>query len=127
VGLYSAAYKTLLLEAMRSGASVPAITHVQLHTGSPGASGTANIATGSGATRQAVSWAAESGGIIVASTSVVWSVVAGTYTHVSFWTALTGGTFCASDDFPSPMVYGGSGSLPLASLALDLNAAASAA
>lgn len=126
MGLYSAAYKTAVLTAMSTGAAIPAITHIQLHTGSPGPSGTANIATGSGATRQALTWGAESGGELAVTVNPAWSVVAGTYTHVSFWTAPTGGTFAASDDLPTPQTYAAPATLTLTSVTLDLNAAASA-
>lgn len=122
MGNYSQAAKHIKLAAL-----VAAATHVQLHTGSPGAAGGANIATGSGATRQPLSWGTPSGGQVVTSAGFSWSVVAGTYTHISLWTALTGGTFLGSDDLPVPQVFSGAGTLPVASLTLDDNATADAA
>jgi hypothetical protein len=121
VGLYSGSSKNLMLDALAA-----TITHVQLHTGPPGASGTANVATGGGATRQAVSWAASSSGTVTTSGGVTWSVPAGSYSYVSFWTALSGGTFRGSDDLPATQTLAGAGTVSVSSITLDLNATADA-
>lgn len=121
MGNYSQAAKHVKLAALAAVA-----THVQLHTGSPGAAGTSNVATSTGATRQALSWGSPSGGQVITSAGFSWSVVAGTYTHISFWDAPTGGTFLGSDDLPVAQVYAGPGILPVASLTLDDNATADA-
>lgn len=77
--------------------------YVQLHTGAPGAAGTANVS--STTTREAVTWGSASGGVITASNSPAWPSWAGTanevVTDISFWSGPTGGTF--------------EGSMPLAS------------
>jgi hypothetical protein len=76
----------------------PAAFCVKLHTGDPGASGTANAAGNT--TRVAVTCSAASGGSITNSADVVWTSVstAETYSHVSFWSATSAGTFLGSDD-----------------------------
>lgn len=68
-------------------------TYVQLHTGDPGASGTANVAS---TTRQAVTFAAASAGSKALSSSSSWTNWADgsvTITHISVWTADSAGTF----------------------------------
>ena len=70
-----------------------AITHMQLHSGDPGASGTSNVTS---AERQAVSWAAAtSDGDFGLSAPVNFTGVAasGAATYVSLWSASSGGTW----------------------------------
>lgn len=77
--------------------SDPAAFYVKLHTGDPGAAGTANAATET--TRKLATFAAASGGVANTSADMVWTSVAGTETisYVSFWSAVTSGTFLGSD------------------------------
>lgn len=71
---------------------------IQLHVGDPGAAGTANVAGND--TRKAVSWAAASGGVLSSNADVDWSEAevdtTEDYTHVSFWTLASAGTFGGS-------------------------------
>ena len=69
---------------------------IKLHVGDPGASGTANAATET--TRKQATWSAASAAAKTTSADLVWTGVAGTedYTHVSMWTASTGGSFGGS-------------------------------
>ncbi|MEU8756216.1 hypothetical protein AB0C88_37590 [Streptomyces chartreusis] len=69
---------------------------IKLHVGDPGASGTGNAATET--TRKQATWASASGAAKSTSADLAWTNVAGTedYTHVSMWTASTGGTFGGS-------------------------------
>lgn len=69
---------------------------VKLHTGDPGAAGTANPA--SNTTRQQASFAAASSGAVSNDTAITWTSVpaAEDYTHATLWTASTAGTFLAS-------------------------------
>lgn len=72
-------------------------TYVQFHVGDPGAAGTANVSAVT--TRQSVSFAAASGGSKAATGSPVAAYTATsteTCTHVSFWSAITAGTFKCS-------------------------------
>lgn len=59
-----------------------------LHTGDPGAGGTANEATGGGYTRQTTTWGTAVGGVITGS-QLVFTVAAGTYTHMCRWNGST--------------------------------------
>lgn len=69
--------------------------YIKLHTGDPGSAGTANPS--SVTTREAVTWAAASGGSIATSDAPEWSSWGGTspetITDISFWDMATGGTF----------------------------------
>lgn len=68
---------------------------VQLHTGDPGAAGTANVS--STTTRSAINFAAASGGSQTNSNTPSWATWAGTngevVTHISVWGASSAGTF----------------------------------
>lgn len=67
-----------------------AITHMQLHSGAPGAAGTANVTT---ALRVAVNGTVDADGDITWSNVAFTGVVAnGAATHISLWSAATGGT-----------------------------------
>ncbi len=70
---------------------------VKLHTGDPGAAGTAHAATET--TRQQATFASASGGVANTSGDMVWTSVAGTetYSHISLWNDATAGSFMGSD------------------------------
>lgn len=72
-----------------------ASTYVQLHTGTPGAAGTASIS--SVTTREQVTWTAASGGVLAESNTPTWSSWAGSngevVTDISIWSAASSGTF----------------------------------
>jgi hypothetical protein len=74
--------------------SAPAGSYVQLHTGDPGANGTANAVA---IARFQLTWALASGGIkAITATLPSWANwAAGTQviTHLSFWDAASNGTF----------------------------------
>jgi hypothetical protein len=78
--------------------TAPTAFWVKLHTGDPGSAGTANAATET--TRKQASFAAASGGAITTDAALTWTNVSTTetYSHISFWTASTAGTFLGSDD-----------------------------
>lgn len=95
MGALSTAGANALLDAFVQNVAI----YVKLHTGDPGAAGTSNAATET--TRQVVaSWAAASSGSVATDADVVWTNLAATesITHVSFWSASSGGTFYGSDD-----------------------------
>jgi hypothetical protein len=78
-------------------AANPAV-YVQLHTGAPGAAGTANVAAET--TRKAVTFGtAASAGAISSTAACEWpSLATGeTLSHVSYWTASSGGTFLGDE------------------------------
>jgi len=89
-----------LLDAICNAADYTAPTgfYVKLHTGDPGAAGTSNAATET--TRQSAAMDAASGGTITSGSDVTWTNVSTseTYSHVSFWSAASSGTFLGSDD-----------------------------
>lgn len=86
----------------RTTYTAQAAYYVKLHLGDPGGAGTSNAATET--TRQAVTFGnAASSGTISNTAAVEWTNVSTTetYTHVSFWTASSAGTFLGSDDLSS--------------------------
>lgn len=67
-----------------------AVTHMQLHSGAPGAAGTSNVTT---AARVAVNGAVDGDGDITWTNAAFTGVAAnGPCTHISLWSASTGGT-----------------------------------
>lgn len=76
--------------------------YVKLHLGDPGAAGTSNAAANT--TRQQATFGSAAASGAITNTAVVeWTNVPNTetYTHVSFWSASSGGTFKGSDDLSS--------------------------
>lgn len=82
--------------------TAPTAFWVKLHLGDPGAAGAGNPAANT--TRQQAAFAAASGGSGATNAALTWTSVpnAETYTHVSFWTASSAGTFLGSDDLATP-------------------------
>jgi hypothetical protein len=89
-GLSAAAANTLL------DSLLTAYPWAKLHVGAPGANGTANPATET--TRKQPTFAAAANASKTTTADTVWPNVAGTedYTHISFWSASTGGNFGCS-------------------------------
>lgn len=103
-GLAAAIAQSMLNALCRNVAwTPPPGFFLKLHTADPGAAG-ATAAFGD-ATRQAGTFsAAATDGTITTSADTNWTNVtaAGTVTHVSFWSAVTGGSFLGSDDLAVP-------------------------
>ena len=80
---------------------------VKLHTGDPGAAGTSNAATET--TRKQATFGAASSAAMTTTGDLTWTSVAGSedYTHVSLWTASSGGTFGASGTVTANAVTAG--------------------
>lgn len=81
----------------------------QLHVGAPGAAGTANPAGNT--TRQGTgAFAAPSGGSTTNSNPINWTSVSTseTYSHVSLWSAASGGTFIGSGSITASAITAGS-------------------
>ena len=95
---------------------------VQLHTGAPGASGTANVS--STTTRQAVTWGSASGGSVSASNQPAWNSWAGTNgevdTDVSFWSAASSGTFGFSGQLSPSVTMNTGDSLTLTAITVSI-------
>lgn len=86
----------------RATAYANAAVYAQLHTGAPGSAGTSNVAGNN--TRIQVTFGTGAASRLISNTvAVSWTAVPNTetYTHVSFWSASTSGTFLGSDDLPS--------------------------
>lgn len=71
----------------------PATLFIQLHTGAPGAAGTANVA--SNTLRKAIAFNAASGGVAVSTADVTWIAVPATetYTFFSLFDSLSSGSY----------------------------------
>jgi hypothetical protein len=103
MGAFSDAVKNKMLDAVtgRATYTAEAAVFVQLHVGSPGAAGTANVAGHT--TRVAATFgSAPSAGSISNTVAVSFTslTTAETQTHVSLWSASSGGTFLGADDLP---------------------------
>lgn len=100
-GLATVATANAMLNGLRAGGAAfgpPAGTYAQIHTGDPGAAGTSNVSVGS-TTRSALAQSAASSGAIAESGTAPSFVNGGTsetLTHISVWSAATGGTFLYS-------------------------------
>ena len=98
---------------------------LKLHTGDPGAAGTSNAAGNT--TRKQAPFSAASGGAVTNSAAVEWTNVntAEDYTHVSGWTAESGGTFGWSGVITAnAMQVGDTFRLPAGDVDLSLSTAA---
>jgi len=93
-----------------------------MHTGAPGASGTANVS--SVTTREAVPWGSASGGSVAPSTEPQLTNWAGTapetVTGLSFWSASTSGTFGFSMPLDSSVTMHVDDSLTLTSIEISI-------
>lgn len=94
----------------------------QIHTGDPGASGTANVS--SVTTRPSVSWSAASAGSKAMSGTVSWTSWAGTspetVTDVSDWSASSAGTFYFSVQLTASKTVQTGDTLTLSTLSVSL-------
>ncbi len=96
--------------------------YVQLHTGAPGANGTANVS--SVTTRESVTWGSPSAGSVSASNQPEWTSWAGTNgetdTDISFWSLSASGTFGLSMQLSSSVVMDTGDSLTLTAVSISL-------
>jgi hypothetical protein len=94
VGIAASAANSALDTLMNS-------TYIELHTGDPGASGTANVFssyTGGGSARPAATYSSASAGSKAITTTLPAFAItgSGTISHISYWTATSAGTFKGS-------------------------------
>jgi len=85
------------LDALANNTSYAvAQVYIKLHTGDPGAAGTANAATET--TRKAASFGAASAGAITSDADISWTNISGSQdaTHFTAWDNLTAGNFLFS-------------------------------
>jgi hypothetical protein len=78
--------------------------YAKLHVGDPGAAGTSNPATIT--TRMPVTFDAAAGRVRLSTGVVQWTVDAQTYSHISYWTAASGGTLKATAPLLTPRTPG---------------------
>lgn len=94
---------TVGLSAARANSVVDDLSGdwLKLHTGDPGANGTANAATET--SRKQITLNSASGGSATNSNLLEWTSIAGSEdpTHFSLWSASTGGTFEGSGTITS--------------------------
>lgn len=97
---------------------------VKLHLGDPGAAG-ANNAAAETTRKQGTFGDAAASGAITNTAAIEWTNVSTTetYTHVSFWTASSGGTFLGSDDLSSsaPVTAGDTFRMPIGECDLSVS------
>lgn len=117
----SAAKANSILSVLRNTAYAGIATpFVQLHTGDPGAAGTANVAATS--TRNAVTWNAPAGGSMTLASLGSWTgAAAESISHISIWTASSAGTFVESWPLTAsvPIIVGSTFSLPTLTLSFS--------
>ena len=104
LGLAAAIAQSVLDSLCRAVAwTPPAAFYIKLHTADPGPAG-ALAAFGDTTRKLATFAAAAADGTITTSADINWTNVsaAGTVSHVSFWSALTAGSFLGSDDLATP-------------------------
>lgn len=91
-------------------AALSGVTHVQLHTGAPGAAGTSNVAAG--VARAALTGIGSASGGTDSATAA-WTIpgAGGPFTHFSLWTADTAGTFVADGTLDPDETFAGAGTL----------------
>ena len=104
MGAFADASKNSMLDAWcgRTTYTANAAVFAKLHVSSPGSAGTTGAAAET--TRQACTFgSAASAGAISNTAAITWTNVstAETYSHISFWTASSAGTFLGSDDLPA--------------------------
>lgn len=105
----------------RNTAMQYAAVYVKLHIGDPGTAGTSNPAANT--TRQQATFGSAASGRAISNTAVIeWLSVPNTetYTHISLWTASSGGTFIGRDDLSSsaPVTAGDTFRIPVGDLDL---------
>lgn len=104
MGSISVGERNKMLDALtgRGNYTASAAVYAQLHTGDPGAAGTSNVATETDRV-QATFGSAAASGAISNTAAITWEDVAATetITHISLWSASSGGTFLGSDDLAS--------------------------
>ncbi len=124
MGTFAEATRNAMLDAYASGTDYGgnASVYVKLHLGDPGSAGANNAAVET--TRKLVSWAAAATGSKASNADTEWTNVSTTetYTHVSFWTASSGGTYLGNDDLSASaaMTAGQTFRIPSGSLTLSL-------
>ena len=113
------------LDAVGNGTAYSAANvYIKLHTGDPGANGTANAATET--TRKEVTFASASAGAIVSDAAVTWTNIAGSQdaTFFTAWDNLSAGNFLFSGSITgNAYIAGDTYTIPSGSLTASLTVA----
>ena len=119
-GLAVASANNILNVYRNTAYAAVANVYVQLHTGAPGAAGTANVSVGS-ATRNAVTWNAASGGSMTLASLSSWTNggTSETITDVTLWTASSGGTFLQSCALTASQAWASTNTLTIGTFTLS--------
>jgi len=120
VGLHTVNLANQWLNMLRGVAfTAPASIFIQLHTGDPGASGTANVSAVT--TRNQITWSAAASGALALSTLAAYSMTATeTISHISGWSAASAGTFYFSGALTTSKAVTNGDSLSFTSLGVSL-------
>lgn len=125
MGTFAAGERNKMLDAVvgRTTYTANAAFFAKLHLGDPGVAGTTNPAAET--TRQGCTFGtAATAGAISNTVAATWTAVSTTetYTHVSFWTAVSGGTFLGADDLSSSaaVTAGDTFTIPIGDLDLTI-------
>jgi hypothetical protein len=113
-----------LLATMLNGTAFTNVTpiYVQLHTAGPGAAGTSNVA-GNNTRVASGAFQSPSGGSTSNTAAINWTSVSTseTYSHVSLWSAATGGTFiCSGSIAAAPITAGQNFSIAAGAMTVSL-------
>jgi hypothetical protein len=101
------------LNAQVGGLTAVAV-YASLHTAEPNASGS-NEVTGGTYSREAITWAAASGGTALSSAEIVFDVPSSTtITHLGYWSASTAGTFYGSRALDTSQTFANAGTYTIA-------------
>jgi type IV secretory pathway TrbL component len=113
------------LDAVGNGTAYSAANvYIKLHTGDPGANGTANAATET--TRKEVTFASASAGAIASDAAVTWTNIAGSEdaTYFTAWDNLSAGNFLFSGSITgNAYIAGDTYTIPSGSLTASLTVA----
>ena len=113
------------LDAVGNGTAYSAANvYIKLHTGDPGANGTANAATET--TRKEVTFASASAGAIVSDAAVTWTNIAGSQdaTFFTAWDNVSAGNFLFSGTITgNAYIAGDTYTIPSGSLTASLTVA----
>jgi len=127
VGLCVTQFADVVLNYMTRAVAgtVPPANYVQLHTdvGEPGAAGTSNVCTGSGATRVVITFSASSSGAVAASATPSWAAWTGgsvNIKYISVWSAITAGNFLYSAQLTTTKAITNGDTFTLSSLSVSL-------
>jgi hypothetical protein len=126
MGAFSDTVKNKMLDALvgRATYTAEAAFYAKLHIGSPGTAGTGNPAGET--TRQACTFGSAPGAGAISNTAQAqWTNLSTTetLTHVSFWSASSGGTFLGADDLPASkaVTAGDTFTIPIGDLDLSIS------